>query len=350
MRKKLVIIVLVILTAISFQIFRVLNAAGSFKDISPSKVGESKVLNGMVGAEDLTIDHSIKKAIVAADDRRGHRNGKTGNGAVYLLDYLSEAPSFINLTAGLGLTDFHPHGLSLYQHQADNTKWVFVVNHRRDGHFIEIFQFTDSTLVHSESISNEKIISPNDVVGIGKRSFYFTNDHDESGGFSQWKDFMMIGTAQVGYFDGTDVEIIDDGLGYANGINLSNDGKHILVATTTDRQVVVYNRATHELEGKVDCYTGLDNIELDENGSLWIGSHPKLLVFLDHAKDAAKRSPSQAIKVDLDYSDFSKSTVTEIYLNDGDPLSGLSVAVMTDNVLLLGTVFEDGVLIMKNDE
>ncbi len=348
MRKKLSIIGLVVFALISFQIFQLLNAAGSFKQISPTKTGNVAVLKGMVGAEDITIDHSLQKALVAADDRRGHREGQPGNGAVYLLDYLAEPPSFTDLTEGLGLADFHPHGLSLYHHLADSTKWVFVVNHRQDGEFVEIFQFTDSTLVHTESISNEKIVSPNDIVGVGKRAFYFTNDHDTGGGFSHWKDYLMIGTAQVGYFDGADVEIIDKGLGYANGINVTHDGKYILVATTTDRQVRIYEKATHQLVGKVDCYTGLDNIELDENGSLWIGCHPKLLVFMEHTRDAANRSPSQVIKVDLDYSNFENSKVTEIYMNDGDPLSGSSVAVVAGDALLVGTVFEDGVLLIGN--
>lgn len=343
MRKIIKRAALLLFAILAFLIFRTLLQSGFFKTINSHEKEPLSVIKGMIGAEDITIDRTIKKALVSADDRRGHRQGKDVKGAIYLLDYLADPPVFTDLTADFPQTDFHPHGISLYHDWSDSTKWLFVVNHRDNGHFIEIFRFTDSTLIHQESISHPAICSPNDVAGVGKRKFYFTNDHDKGGGIDRWKDYLLIGTGQVGFFDGENVEIFDSGLGYSNGVNLSKDGEIIYAACTTDRKLIAYDRATHRRMGELDCQTGLDNIELDENGNLWIGCHPKMLAFANHAKNAESRSPSQVLKIEPDLDDFSKSKITEVYLNDGNPLSGSSAATVDGGLLLLGAVFDDGV-------
>ncbi len=348
MRKFIKLTSTILFAILAFLLFRTLQQSGTFKSIKPHEKEPLSVIKGMVGAEDITIDRTIGKALISCDNRRASREGRIGViGGIYLLDYQSNPPSFINLTYHWADHNFHPHGLSLFHDLKDSTKWVFVVNHRGNGHFIEIFQFADSTLVHKESISGPAICSPNDVVGVGKRQFYFTNDHDVSGGIDRWKDYLLIGTAQVGYFDGEKVEIFDKDLGYANGINISKNGKIIYAACSTGRNLIAYDRATHKRLGEIDCQTGLDNIELDEKGNLWIGCHPKMLAFTSHAKDASNRSPSQVLKIEPDPHDFSKSKITEVYLNDGNPLSGSSVAAVDGELLLIGTVFEDGVGVGK---
>ena len=335
-----------ILIAVVFQTIRTLWAAGAFKTIHPHSEEEMSLLPGMTGAEDITIDPTTGQALISSFDRRNRLAGKTKKGAIYALDFQANPPVFKDLTRDFDQADFGPHGISLYEDPVDSTRWLFVVNHRMEGHFIEIFQRTDSSLVHRETISSELFLSPNDVVGVGKREFYFTNDHGSRGGISQLKDFLMIGTGQVGYFDGNTVKTLDKGLLYANGINLSKDGQYVLVACTTGRSINVYQRQPFELASTIDCGTGVDNIELDEAGNLWVGAHPKLLAFLNHAKDGSKKSPSQVLKIVFQGPD-SPSVVKEIYLNDGAPLSGSSVAAVFQNHLLVGTVFEDGVLAGK---
>ena len=72
-----------------------------------------------------------------------------------------------------------------------------------------------------------------------------------------------------------------------------------------------------------------------------------MLAFTAHAKDEVKRSPSQIIKIEINPDEISKSNVTEVYLNAGDPLSGSTVAAVDGNILLMGTVFEDGVGLLE---
>ena len=79
-------------------------------------------------------------------------------------------------------------------------------------------------------------------------------------------------------------------------------------------------------------------------GNLWAGAHPKMLAFLGHAQSPAKRSPSQVLRIGL--GDPNAPIVETRYLNLGDPLSGSSVAVFYKGMILVGGVFDDGILLL----
>ncbi|MGB4960633.1 MAG: SMP-30/gluconolactonase/LRE family protein [Saprospiraceae bacterium] len=342
-RYKILIIVLII---VILMVLRTLWYAGAFKKITSQSTHDGQLITGMIGAEDITIDRSSGLALVSSCDRRAITNGKNIKGAIYSLDFMADPPTYKNLTSSFDLPDFRPHGLSLYIDPADSTKWVFVVNHKISGHSIEIFQYLDTLLIHKESVVDPLIKRPNDVVGVGKRSFYFTNDHDSDGGsISSIKDFLVMGSGSVGYFDGKSMTILDDGIRYANGITTSLDGKKLYVAACTDGSINVYNMVPFKKTGNIQCSTGVDNLEWDTEGNLWVGAHPKLLKFLKHAKNAHSRSPSQVLKINVSNPDDPQ--ISEIYINDGDPISGSSSAAVFGGRLLIGSVFDDGVLLVK---
>jgi arylesterase/paraoxonase len=93
-----------------------------------------------------------------------------------------------------------------------------------------------------------------------------------------------------------------------------------------------------KLETEIALDTGVDNIEIDANGDVWIGAHPQLLKFVGHAGDSSKLSPSQVLRIRQNLSgDYAAE---EIYLSDGKELSGSSVAAALENRLLIGAVFE----------
>ncbi len=83
---------LLLFLVLVFLIFRTLHQGGTFKTIQPHEKQALTVIKGMIGAEDITIDHSIRKALVSADDRRSHRQGNSIKGAIYLFDYLANPP------------------------------------------------------------------------------------------------------------------------------------------------------------------------------------------------------------------------------------------------------------------
>lgn len=335
-------IVFGILVIVVFFLGRTLVNAGFFTKIEPHFNGTVTEIDGFQGAEDITIDKAKGLALISSSDFLPD----LPNGAIYLLNLNENSPKPVKLTEKLPFDDFHPHGISLYK-SLNGAKKLFVVNHRKAGNFIEIFQFTDSTLVHLESISDPLFMSPNDIVGVGEREFYLTNDHDEPK--SDWrtkKDLLQIPMGNVCYFDGKMATILADGFLYANGINTSLDGKKLFVAATSGQKITVFDRniSTGNIIKMDDiAIKGADNIELDEIGNLWVGCHPKLLAYLAHSKDHSKLSPSEILKIA--YKNKGNYSLESIYLNDGNPLSASSVGAVFGNTLLIGSVFENKVLL-----
>jgi arylesterase/paraoxonase len=192
--------------------------------------------------------------------------------------------------------------------------------------------------------------SPNDVVAVGPRSFYVTNDHGSRTKFSRTlEEYLRLARSHVLYFDGENFKRASGGLLYANGINKSPDGRTIYVAAVTAGKIHVYDRdtATGALAPRtqIELGTGVDNIEVDGAGNLWAAAHPKLLTFVKHSKDGSHPSPSQVLKITpTGEKDFQ---VTEIFLDDGKWLSGASVGAAFENTLLVGPVFDDRFLVCK---
>ncbi len=343
--KKSITIILIVIVAIGLFALKTVRQSGSFKTIENSFSGSVKTIEGFPGVEDITIDQTTGIAFLSSDDRWANiLHKKPVKGALYSLNLNDSIPQPVNLTLDFPQNDFHPHGISLFTTE-DGRKIIFVVTHRDNNQdAIEIFEYKNDSLQHRESITDKLIISPNDVVGTGERKFYFTNDHNEKA--SAWryiKDLLTIGTGNIGYFEGQDVRsTLQEEILYANGINISNDGKQLYVASPSSQKILLYDRdiASGGLtkSSEIDTNTGVDNIEIDADGNLWVGCHPQLLKFLSHAKDEAALAPSEIIQLkNLGNGKFEQSTV---YLNDGTEISASSVGAVYKNKLLIGPVFQ----------
>ncbi len=324
------------------MVVRLLFNAGVFTKINAHFNGSISEINGFEGGEDITIDQSNGYAYISSND---FSLKKENVGAIYKLNLNEKHPKPQLLSHNLPF-DFHPHGISLFS-AADGQKKLFVVNHRKAGNFIEIFDVQDSIVIHRESIADLLIISPNDVLAVGEREFYVTNDHNEA--LSSWrgkKDLMQIPMGNVIYFDGKKTKIVAEGFLYANGINMANDGKKVFVAATSGGEIKVFDRNLANgtlIKSDEIAIHGADNIEIDPENNLWVGCHVNLLAFLSHSKNQAKLSPSEIIKIV--YSGKGKAKSYSIYQNNGQPISGSSVATVYKNRLLVGSVYEDKLLL-----
>ena len=346
--KKILIVTAIFVVVLGLFILDTLHKAGEFKTIEPHFAGRGQRVEGLVGAEDITINPSTGVALISCDDRRANRSGQNKPGAIYSFDLNLDPPQIINLTPALPF-EFHPHGISLYL-PSDSSARLFAVNHRADGHFIEVFDVADSVLYHRESISSTLMHSPNDVVAVGPREFYVTNDHGSISAVGRTlEEYLRLAKSNVMYFDGSQFALAASDIRYANGINCSPDGRRIYVAAVTKLGIEVYER---ELQSGaltrltfIDCGFGVDNIEVDRHGNLWVAGHPKLLTFVKHGKDASKVAPSQVIKITaIGEVDFQ---ITNIFVDDGRWISGSSVAAVYQNKLLIGSVFEPHILLCE---
>ena len=250
-------------------------------------------------------------------------------------------PQLLNLTPGAS-ADFHPHGISLYNGK-NGQDALFVINHQKGKHRIEIYDLKNGWLSHRKTISDPMLISPNDLVAVGRDKFYVSNDHRYDAGIIQnLEDLLQLRRSNVVYYDGSRFMEAASGIGYANGINVSADGRSLFLCAVTEGTLRIFNRDIASgkltLHQKINLGTGVDNIEMDSDGGLWIGAHPQLLKFMLHALDPAKLSPSQILhlspRADGGYD------IKEFYLNRGEEISAASVAAVYKNRMLVGAVFD----------
>lgn len=315
--------------------------AGEFRPLAPHFAGTCVQVNGIVGAEDITIHPATGVAYISAYDRRAVDAGEPGQGALYAYDLNRRVPQLVNLTPDAP-EDFSPHGISLHVSQS-GPDLLFAVNHAGGKHSIEIYELAPRALVHRKTIRDDLLISPNDIVAVDNQRFYVTNDHGSAPGFMRTlEEYLRLPRAGVVYYDGKTFRQVVSGLRYANGINASRDGGRVYVNSLLDMTLNVYDRdpATGALRPReeVPLGSGGDNIEVDAEGNLWIGAHPHLLTLARHRQDPGLPAPSQVIRVSPGPS--GALAVTEIFLDLGERLSAASVAARRGNRLLIGPVWD----------
>ncbi|MFS4494336.1 SMP-30/gluconolactonase/LRE family protein [Maribacter sp. 2308TA10-17] len=327
----------------------VMVSTGYFRAIENTFDGEVIKEIPVEGAEDIIVIPEWGYALVSASPRKKDLEVQQKTGGLYLVDLNSKEYKLKMLTTDLN-TPFAPHGISIYK--TDSTYKVMTINHTLEGHSFEVFKLRDSVLTFERTITNPALVSPNDVVMLDENRFYFTNDHKYEDGVGMLlEDYGGLGLSNVMYFDGETYTEVAKGIGYANGINYDAKRKLLFVAEPRNFKVKVY--ATNE-DGSlnfiedIDCGTGVDNIEFDSYGNLWIGAHPNLLAFSSYAGGGNEIAPSEIIKIA--YRGKGDYTIEMVYLNDGTEMSASTVAAPYKDIILTGNVMDDHFLILKPNE
>ncbi|MBN2206645.1 MAG: SMP-30/gluconolactonase/LRE family protein, partial [Candidatus Aminicenantes bacterium] len=346
--KRMIVGLAVVLVLAGLLAVRSLYLAGAFKSIKPHTGCERLVLGGIPGPEDIAIHPITGRAFISSDDRRARAAGRDVPGRIFVLDPTADVPAPRPL-ARSAPADFHPHGISLFA-AADGQTLLFAVNHKAVGPSVEIFEVAGDALIHKESIADPRLSSPNDILAVGPRRFYVTNDHgSRSRRGRDIEAYLFLRRASVLYFDGRALEVAAKRVGYANGIAMTPDGATVYVAGTTDRSIHAYKRdpASGRLTRSFRIKTGtaVDNLAVDSAGSLWAAAHPKLLRFARHAARPEALSPSQVLRIAAPHAE--DAAVEELYLDDGREISGSSVAAPFPGGFLVGQVFGDKVLLCR---
>ncbi|KAI0227877.1 Serum paraoxonase/arylesterase 1 [Lamellibrachia satsuma] len=238
---------------------------------------------------------------------------------------------------------FSPLGLSIWKDRNTNVIYIFVVNTCVDGKdTVEKFRFDEKRrqLCHIRTYSDPTITHPNNIVATGEDCFYFTNYYK--------CDFLVEfirgdKVGNVGFYDGRRGHILLAGIGSANGINISPDGKYVYVSEMGGKRLNVYIRESDNsltLTQVVRLGMIAGNIDVDVvSGHLWVTGRPDDRSFVKHVlKPHRVRSPSKVLRLTL--SEDSKVTdITEVYCNDGRKISLASVAVHYRRYMLIGSVF-----------
>ncbi|MED6262482.1 hypothetical protein ATANTOWER_020193 [Ataeniobius toweri] len=197
------------------------------------------------GAEDITVlKDGLAFLSTGLHDYLDMPSFSNEPGKMYVLDLLHPKPTPVELQikGELDLSSFNPHGISVYTDEADDSIYLFVVNHPQRKSQVEIFRFVwDDTLVHLKTVAHPLLHSVNDIVAVGPEHFYATNDRYFHNAAPQVLTVVLsLPWCNVVYYSPEEVREAAGGIQSANGINISPD-KRLFSAHLTMNNACVHN-------------------------------------------------------------------------------------------------------------
>lgn len=338
-----------LLLAVAVWGFLTVRSFNHFDTIEARFDGKCEAVSGIAGPEDIQINFLTRNAFISSFDRRAQFAGsaderRTMRGAIHRFDInnpLNDG-SWKDRTNGVP-KEFQPAGLHYYE--ANGIKRLFVANEARNS--VELYDvLPDGSLAHLEQFTEPRLTSPNDVVAIGPRAFYVTNDNKSGkSGLQASIDFLFRqGTGKVLYFNGVSWREAAANIQYANGLALNADRSKLYVAETAGGNIIDYDldqiTGALRLARKIKVDAAVDNINIDEEGKFWIGGHPRPFALLRHQRNSENLAPSVVFSFDE-----TTDRLTKVYSDPGDTLSGSSSAARFNRKLVIGALFEEKFLI-----
>ena len=315
-----------------------------FKVVEDRFDGQCSPVAGVAGPEDIEASPSLGRAFVSSLDRRA---GPLARGSIFavLIDDPLDSENWRDRTAGEP-EKFRPFGLNYYEDGA--VRRLFVVNDATKS--VEIFDVGPAgDLAHLESVSERRLTSPNDVIAVGPRSFYVTNDV-EPGRASLFGKLQFLSRAASGkiyYYDGVAMRVAAEGLRFANGIAINARETRLYAAETAGQSLRIYDRdpASGALTlAKIEPLPAApDNLNIAWDGSVWIGAQPKPLSVPLVERDPTLHAPSLVIRY-VDQEGVA-TPMTEVFSDSGEAISTATVAAISGSRLLIGSLLDDKYLI-----
>jgi len=332
--------------AVAVAGFGVLRVGGAFRSMEPAFAGGCRAFALGGSSEDMVIDRRRGLAYLSLLDRDGLRRGEQVTGTIMLLD-LNLAEPAPRAAMAYDPESFRPHGLSLLELDSQPAR-LFAISHRPGGPGVEVAEEGASGgFFPRETIRSESFTHPNAIVATGARQFYLTNDSGKQGAWARASQ-VLFGSdrSTLVYFDGTKARVEVADLQYPSGLALSPDGSRLYVAETFAGALRIYRRDAQSggltLEETIDLPTAPGNLDVDDEGAVWIAAYPKLLSLAAHLRDPGKRTPTQVLRLDPKTRQWA-----EIYLDSGAAISAGSVAASWRDEFLIGALFDKKVLLCK---
>lgn len=339
-------------TIISFSAFVVVGSillyfgiglmeTGALRAVVPHFKGDCKPIGPIAGSEDLEYSAKHKAFLISAGNFPEKHGDRTEDGAIFLLKL--DGNSLTKITYNLGF-DFHPHGIYLLENEKESLLWV--INHHLDRSTVELFSFHGNVLLHEKTFESEMLGNANDIVAFSRDRFFITRDHQtDNHALSRFYDYVRIPNGSIVSFDSGEYKTQATGLTFANGIIPSQDGTKLLVAEMLRQKIHIYDILENNALKKVKTValgSSPDNLSWDEDGHLWIGSHPNLLRLSSHSRDHKMPGPAEVLRVKNIFSD--SPIVESIFTDDGSHVSAVSVAKRLEDRLVLGTIYDSKLL------
>lgn len=321
---------------------------GAFSEVASVSPGQCNPIPMSDGsAEDIQPDRGNGLALLSVMDRRAIVENRATDGTISKLDLKSEDFSIAPALASQP-EDFQPHGISLYE-APNGTQTLIVINHAFGaGEFVEVFEKTadQDLFAHVDTLTSPLLTDPNDLVAVGSRQFYVANDSGATNGLESMAEMVFaVGLSPLTYYDGTEFSTVVDDLKSSGGINVNLEKSELYVGETIGEAIRVFDlnadRSLRQEKAPIHVGSGVDNIDLDTDGDLWIANHVNTVSLVRHFADADFPAPTQVQRIRVGES---ASVIETIYEQDGAEHPAGSVAVKYDDAFLIGSITEKQIL------
>jgi arylesterase/paraoxonase len=319
---------------------------GFLREVQPQFAGSCEALELDGSAEDVLIDRERGLAYLSLIDRRSLVRGENVQGTVARVK-LTARPFTVEQALNSKPDHFRPHGLSLYIDDSGR-RHLFAINHPvnrgSQPEMVELFrESAPGRFDHVETFSTPLMNAPNDLAAVGPRQFYVANDAAEGRAKAAAQQFG-IGFSTLVYVDGDDARVVADNIASGGGINAAADGLTLYVAETAAQRVRVLERVVPGGDvvdlARVGVAMSPDNIDVAENGELWVAGHPNTLQLIQHFINETP-APSKVVRITMN----GEAVVKDVYADDGGRISASSVGATYENLLLIGSITDRKILV-----
>ncbi len=321
-------------------IYSSLQSFNYFSDNEIRAIGDCTPVSGIAALTDIAVMPGARKAFVSSlgDD-------SSSRGAIYLV-------SIADPLDGSGWRDrsgeapmaLHPTGISYFE-EGDRRR-LFVANARARS--VELYDVdANGDLIHAETVTDPRFTRLSAVAAVGPRSFYVTNeaDSDRTSLLGRLAFFARAASGKVYYFDGVAVSLGAEGLRYAGGIAISQNGRRAYVSETAGPSIAVFDR--HQLSGALvlsrieKLKASPQRLTIAPDGSVLVAAQPKPLARALFGFVGVERSPSLVMKY------IDGLPLTEIFSDPGERMAGSTVAAIDGADLLIAAPTEQRFLICR---
>ncbi|KAG0005436.1 Serum paraoxonase/arylesterase 2 [Modicella reniformis] len=363
-------VIIVLVAALSYNFFKnaIIDLGLLLGKVQPFNTAGCEVVKGLEACEDVHIHHASGLAFTTCGHAESRKNWypPMGNNNASAENAFQDKFVIYNIKSGTyevaelaGLpaeTDRVFHGLDIYERSATELT-IFAVNHRRTGSVIEVLEYTvgDKAVQYKETIKHELIRTPNDIVALGPRSFYVSNDHRHLTGIMRYvEEILRMAWTNVIYYSPENTFIAYEPVTTANGM-----------AANADRSVIYlsacFGGAIHVLKPR-DNYTLVeeDYVKLDfitdnpsydaETDSVFITGHVQPMKMVQDLRVPGKSvaGASKIVKISKNpqakiSSDAPKYLIEPVLVDDGNLISSGTTAALDRKygMMLVGTAFSD---------
>jgi len=213
--------------------------------------------------------------------------------------------------------DFHPLGVAVFPGSSPkDPSHVIVVNHGRHNSTIEQFLLSPVApyrATYIRTLSSTLLVSPNAVAYTSSSSFYVTQDHRFTRRLPGLigKTLPLIETlllpglawvnhVNIGHNGQLDIANAAQGVPFANGVSVRNDGQKVAVASSSRCAVNLYARTSDnrlKLEHTVQLPFSADNIGFEDDGKLVVAGHPTFPALAAVAAQKKEQAPSWVVSI-----------------------------------------------------